>query len=220
MSVKKTQFALTFAMMICFSAPTEAHHPDRENQPVYPRIDVIGPLGNRLPPSYRRVYNRPTNIGGWIAYKIAPTSQEAMAWHNATHQNAYKCDRPRLEAHYFYPKPYDALRTGPRPNPDAETVEDDREDGGSLDAEVTEQGDLSSSPLERGRGLTDAVNADEPIDMDALEDAAMDAKLAPVTVDEAVDRIMDQRDTPTAEEVLKASDALQPNDSLDSQIDE
>jgi hypothetical protein len=99
------------AMMI---TSTPAHHPDRENQVVRQRIDVIGPLGNRLPPSYRRQYNRPTNLGGKIAYKIAPTSQEAMAWHAATHRGDYQCKAGRVVETYFYPKPYDVLPIGTR----------------------------------------------------------------------------------------------------------
>ena len=37
-----------------------------------------------------------------------------MAWHKAQHANAYKCDRPRLEKHYFYAKPWEALNTKSR----------------------------------------------------------------------------------------------------------
>lgn len=90
------------------------------------RIDVIGPIGNRLPPSYRRQYNRPTYIGGKIAAKIAPSSQEAMAFHRAEELGLYDnngvkgalagkhCPPQRVEQHYFYPKPWEALAIGPR----------------------------------------------------------------------------------------------------------
>jgi len=113
-----------------------AHHPDKENWPVHQRIDVIGPVGNRLPPSHRRVYNRPTYVGGKIAYWIAPTSQEAMAWHRAEHSGAYKPPKKcmRLEQHYFYPKPWEVLQVGPRrsvlepPQQDESDVEDLIED--------------------------------------------------------------------------------------------
>ena len=97
----------------------QAHHPDRAKQPVRPRIDCIGPIGNNLPPSYRRVYNRPTNLGGKIAYWIAPTSQEAMAWHRAKHRGAYARHLPRQEQYYFYPKPWESLQIGPRPTREA-----------------------------------------------------------------------------------------------------
>ena len=94
---------------------SHAHHPDRAKKPVRQRIDCIGPLGNNLRPSYRRVYNRPTNLQGKIAYWIAPTSQEAIAWHRAKHVSAYKRGLPRQEPLYFYPKPWESLQIGPRP---------------------------------------------------------------------------------------------------------
>ncbi|EMI22015.1 signal peptide protein [Rhodopirellula maiorica SM1] len=100
----------------CFAVSADAHHPDRENQPVHPRIDVIGPLGNRLPESYRRKYNRPTYIGGKIAYCIAPSSREAMAWHKAEHRGSYDKKGCRTVMTYFYPKPWEALKIGPRPS--------------------------------------------------------------------------------------------------------
>lgn len=100
---------------LCLPAIVDAHHPQPENQPIRPRIDVIGPLGSNLPISYRRRYNRPTNLGGKIAYHVAPSSQEAMAWHAATHRGDYERKRPRIEMHYFYPKPWETLRIGPRP---------------------------------------------------------------------------------------------------------
>lgn len=106
-----------FAFPIVLLAATSvlpAQHPDRRNHPVRQPIDLIGPLGNRLPPSYRRTYNRPTYIGGKIAYWIAPSSQEAMAWQAAYRSGAYRDHAPRLERHYFFPKPWEAMQVGPR----------------------------------------------------------------------------------------------------------
>ncbi len=37
-----------------------------------------------------------------------------MAWHRAEHRGYYDCDYPRVETHYFYPKPWEAMRIGPR----------------------------------------------------------------------------------------------------------
>jgi len=104
------------ALIFCLSTTLFAHHPDKENHRVHPRIDLIGPLGTWLPPSYRRRYNRPSNVAGKISYYIAPSSLEAMSWHAATHRNAYKDHKPRTVMHYFYPKPWQALQIGPRPN--------------------------------------------------------------------------------------------------------
>ncbi len=103
-------------VLTCVASTSLAHFPDRQNKPVRPHIDgLIGPLGNRLPPAHRRKYNRPSNIGGWLAYWAAPSSQEAMAWHNATHRGNYKEKMPRTEMRYFYPKPWEMLSIGPRP---------------------------------------------------------------------------------------------------------
>ncbi len=103
-----------FTLLVVLASSAFAHHPDREHQRVHQRYDLIGPLGTRLPMSYRRRYNRPTYIGGKIAYWIAPSSQEAMAWHDATHRCFYKNHRPRIEKHFFYPKPWEVLRIGAR----------------------------------------------------------------------------------------------------------
>ncbi|MFG0290474.1 MAG: hypothetical protein ACF8CQ_20010 [Rhodopirellula sp. JB044] len=93
------------------------------------RVDVIGPLGNRLPESYRRKYNRPTYIGGKIASKIEPSSQEAIAFQRAEELGLYDnngvkgalhgkhCPPQRVEQHYFYPKPWEVLAVGPRKKP-------------------------------------------------------------------------------------------------------
>ena len=105
-----------------------AHHPERECQPVTRRIEVIPPLGNRLPPEYRRRYNRPTEFGGRIAYWIAPSSQEAMAWHDAQHRGDYECDRGRVVPRYIYAKPWEAIVVGPRPDPSARAEREDIED--------------------------------------------------------------------------------------------
>ncbi|MGB0598990.1 MAG: hypothetical protein ACPGLY_20075 [Rubripirellula sp.] len=105
---------ISTALAVCVSSITLAHHPDKENQKVHPRIEVIPPLGHALPMSHRRKYNRPSNWMGKIAYHIAPSSQEAMAWHNATHRGYYKNKSPRMVTHYFYPKPWEGLRIGPR----------------------------------------------------------------------------------------------------------
>jgi hypothetical protein len=101
-------------LIACLSSTLFADHPDKENYPVHPRIDLIGPLGNWLPPSYRRRYNRPSNIAGKISYYIAPSSLEAMSWHASKHRNAYKDHKPRTVMHYFYPKPWDAIQIGSR----------------------------------------------------------------------------------------------------------
>ncbi|WP_145274596.1 hypothetical protein [Planctomycetes bacterium SV_7m_r] len=111
------------ALLLCngllaiHSDQIQAHTPDKQNQPVHQRYDVISPVGNRLPAGHRRKYNRPSYIGGKIAYWIAPSSQEAMSWHRAVHANAYKDPKKHqyIYQQYFYPKPWQLLPVGPRP---------------------------------------------------------------------------------------------------------
>lgn len=111
-------------VLLCAGSTVSAHHPNRQAQPVHPRVDVIGPLGNNLPPSYRWKYNRPSRIGGKIAYWIAPSSQEAMAWHAAQHAGAYRLPHRRSEQYYFHPKPWEALPVGPRVPVPEEMIEE------------------------------------------------------------------------------------------------
>lgn len=108
------------ALMLIASAATAAmaHHPHVPPPPIRPRFEPIPPLGNNLPPSYRRVYNRPTWAGGKIAYLIAPSSQEAMSWHENVHRGAYRNHAGRIEPMYMYPKPWEMLPVGPRPAPE------------------------------------------------------------------------------------------------------
>ncbi|TWU65628.1 MULTISPECIES: hypothetical protein [Crateriforma] len=108
------RIAIFTAVVAVMTIPASAHHPNRETTPVIPRVDLLPPLGNCLPEGYRRKYNRPTYIGGKIAYYIAPSSQEAMAWHRAEHRGDYECKRGRVVPQYFYQKPYEALKIGGR----------------------------------------------------------------------------------------------------------
>ncbi|WP_182865812.1 hypothetical protein [Stieleria mannarensis] len=161
-SRRAAAFAGFAALTVAMTGLAAAHHPDRENQTVHPRVDVIGPLGNRLHPSYRRVYNRPTYLGGKLAYLIAPSSQEAMAWHRAVHSGGYEKPKKhlRLEQHYFYPKPYHAMDVGPRrpSNPRA---------GVASDAEMLETAPLPTRSATEGEPQTDPLP--EPADVPELD---------------------------------------------------
>lgn len=105
-------FIFTTVALIAVN-PALSHFPDREKQTVRPRIDVIPPLGTHLP-SYRERYNRPTYLGGKIAYWLEPTSQEAMNWHRSAQRGYYANHAPRMEDRYYYPKPWEVLTVGPR----------------------------------------------------------------------------------------------------------
>ncbi|WP_153559093.1 hypothetical protein [Roseimaritima sediminicola] len=120
----RSAFALLLALAV---SPLWAHHPHPHPHTIVPRerCEPIPPLGNRLPPSYRRVYNRPTYLGGKIAYYIAPSSQEAMSWHEHVHRGSYRNKAGRIEPMYLYPKPWEVLAVGPRPGGPEEEIEDD-----------------------------------------------------------------------------------------------
>lgn len=103
-------------LLALFSADLTASQPSQQGQRIWPRIDLIPPLGVKLSPSYARLHNRPSRrVGGWADH-LAPTSREAIAWNEAKSQQAYKQKRGRLEKHYFYPKPWEGLLLGPRPH--------------------------------------------------------------------------------------------------------
>lgn len=66
---------------------------------------------------YRQRHNRPTYHAGKLMYHISPTSQEAMAWEENLECGKYDGHHnPPLVKGYFYPKPWESLNTGPRPN--------------------------------------------------------------------------------------------------------
>jgi hypothetical protein len=103
---------------IVFPMPsTWAQFPNWAAKPVRPRIDVIPPLGNNLPPSYAARFNRPSYLTGRIAYTIEPSSQEAMAWQRAVERGYYANHAPRMETHYMYPKPWEVLGVEAKTNP-------------------------------------------------------------------------------------------------------
>lgn len=109
-----TLCVLSLAALGLLAATASAHHPNPPRYPTGRRFEPIPPLGNRLPPSYRRAHNRPTYIGGKIAYIIAPSSQEAMSWHENAHRGAYRNHSGRIEPMYLYPKAWEVLSMGPR----------------------------------------------------------------------------------------------------------
>jgi hypothetical protein len=113
--------ALALAMT---STTASAAYPWGWNRhPVTPRIDVIPPLGNNLPRSYAARYNRPAYVTGLIMHWIEPSSQEAMAWQRAVDRGYYRNHAPRMETHYCYPKPWEALAIGARTQTTADGVQ-------------------------------------------------------------------------------------------------
>ena len=144
-------------LIACFASTLLADHPDRENYPVHPRIDLIGPLGDWLPPSYRRRYNRPSNTAGRISYYIAPSSLEAMSWHASKHRDAYKNHKPRTVMHYFYPKPWEALKIGSRV--DTLNIKKSNESPSALPA--FQAGETLQDVLQKEDGILDKLRQTE-----------------------------------------------------------
>lgn len=115
----RSTIALTPALIVTalLAVDAQGHPPDRAHQTVRPRVEVIPPIGHRVP-DHRRTYNRPSDWVGRWAYHFAPSSQEAMSWHAAKHRGDYDQDCPRrVVPRYEYLKPWQAIATGPRPAP-------------------------------------------------------------------------------------------------------
>lgn len=121
---------LGFVFVLTSDRKASAQFPNWKAHPVRPNIDVIPPLGNHLPLSYRARMNRPSYISGRIAYTIEPSSQEAMAWQRAWQRGYYANHAPRMETHYIYPKAWEVLGVDAKPkraeDPKAGFVSPDR----------------------------------------------------------------------------------------------
>lgn len=84
--------------------------------PALPREDIFSHhIWNSIP-EYRKVYNRPRYVPGYLAYKIEPSSQEAMAWQTNYCNGNYANHSGPYVPHYYYPKPWEALKTASRPD--------------------------------------------------------------------------------------------------------
>jgi hypothetical protein len=143
------------------SALTGAERPTFNHHTRDPRPNILpNPWENHV--EYRRAYNRPTYLGGWLAHKVSRTSQEALVWEENVEAGNYdRWHMPPMYKRYFAPKPWEVLKTGPRPDfpepretaaqpgarpkPIAPAMED-LEDAARQEAEVIE---LSSSRTHR-----------------------------------------------------------------------
>ncbi len=84
--------------------------------PAVQRQDIFShPIWNSMP-EYRNVYNRPRFVPGYLAYKIEPSSQEAMAWQSNYCNGNYANHSGPYVPHYYYRKPWEALKTAARPD--------------------------------------------------------------------------------------------------------
>jgi len=89
-----------------------------------PRPDILPHPFYNAHTEYRRAYNRPRFLTGWLAAQIEPTSQEAMVWYENLQDGNYdRKHTPPVYKRYYYPKPWEVLQTGPRPDfPNAATL--------------------------------------------------------------------------------------------------
>jgi len=146
--------------------------PGSGHQVVTPRVDLIGPLGNQLPPAHRYRLNRPTYVFGKLDAKIAPSSREAMSWRRSANRGHYACPDLRFVTHYFYSKPWQAIKVGPResvlrkPGSDQPSLDPPRgiEDLDTEDLGMAQDGEL----IEEGYGdgvMVPNPTSDEGIDL-------------------------------------------------------
>jgi len=83
--------------------------------PAMQREDILSHhIWNALP-EYRKTYNRPRYISGYAAHIIEPSSQEAMAWQTNYCNGNYARHSGPYVPHYYYPKPWESLKTSGRP---------------------------------------------------------------------------------------------------------
>lgn len=113
-----------FAGLVCtasIAASCDGHAapPERPtlNHTADPRPNILpNGLYNFWTP-YRLQKNRPTNVIGHAAYYFAPQSQEAMVWaENHAQGHYHPHHQPAYFKQYYYPKPWEALTVGPRPD--------------------------------------------------------------------------------------------------------
>jgi hypothetical protein len=102
------------ALFIIGSASVSSgRHPDVTGDP---RPDLVPhPLYNNWT-SFRADYNRPSYLGGWMAYHLSRTSQEAMSWQENRCNGTYHTHCPTPVTMYYYPKPWEVLPVGARHN--------------------------------------------------------------------------------------------------------
>jgi hypothetical protein len=102
----------------CISVALSAERPTFNKATRDPRPDILPYWlmeGHFV--DYRRIFNRPTHLGGWVAHAIEPISQEAMVWKEAKCLGLYRPHhQPALRRYYYAPKPWERLLTGPRPD--------------------------------------------------------------------------------------------------------
>ena len=192
-------FAAIWVMTVTIGTSIGYGHPPHVPTPaVRPRIDLIGPLGNRLDPGYRRIYNRPRPRLGRINYLVAPSSREAMSWHRAEHRGDYQCERGPTVPVYEFERPWQTIPVGSRRSvvnpPEPSLLDDPAElEPSTLDQELNEpellptakpekEPDTESDPEpERSEEILPPSKTDDEMDVgdEATAKADVDAEEQP-----------------------------------------
>jgi len=113
---------MVFGLLVTQSENSHAQGPRKLNflsgtylDPALQRQDILPHTITSRIPEHREVYNRPRYLTGKLAYHIEPSSQEAMAWQTNYCNGNYRNHAGRYMPYYYYPKPWEALNTAPRP---------------------------------------------------------------------------------------------------------
>lgn len=116
--MKRSLQALCFLVLLvpCAPASFSGERPTM-NVTRDPRPDILAHPFYYAHTEYRRAYNRPRFLTGWVAAQIEPTCQEAMVWYENLQAGRYdERNMPPMCKTYYYPKPWEVLQTGPRPD--------------------------------------------------------------------------------------------------------
>lgn len=120
-----------------------------------PRPDILPRPFYENHTEYRAQYNRPRYLPGWIAFEISRTSQEAMAFEeNYCVGNYSEKHMPPMCKYYMYPKPWEMMDTGARPNPQ---LGPDMRRNTKVDEQALEEAKPRSQPAQAATPNTDAI---------------------------------------------------------------
>jgi hypothetical protein len=109
-------WSLCVLLGLCIHS-SAAERPTFNKNTCDPRPDVLPYWLHSGHPEYRRAYNRPRHLTGWITYVIEPSSQEAMVWCEAKQLGLYrKPHAPPMYKKYYAPRAWELLDVGPRPD--------------------------------------------------------------------------------------------------------
>jgi len=116
--ILRTKSLLFMIVLYSSTLGMAAERPTFNKQTCDPRPDILPYwLVDCSIGEYRRAYNRPRYVAGKLAHTFEPSSQEAMVWCEAKRAGLYaKPHMPPMCKRYYFPKPWEILDTGPRPD--------------------------------------------------------------------------------------------------------